>query len=90
VCSSDLRLLDGSLEARIKVTETIGLVPFVDAGMAFADTFPGPLDQLRAAAGLGLRYYTPIGPVRLDVATPLNPRRGDKPLSVYLGIGQAF
>jgi translocation and assembly module TamA len=83
-------LLDASLEARIRVTETIGIVPFVDAGMAYYDTWPGPLNELRAAAGLGLRYYTPIGPIRLDVASPLNPRRGDKPVSLYLGIGQSF
>ena len=83
-------LLDGSIEARIKITDSIGIVPFVDAGMAFADEFPQDLGQLRASAGLGLRYYTPIGPLRLDVATPLNPRRGDKPVSLYLSVGQAF
>ena len=42
------------------------------------------------AAGLGLRYYTAIGPIRLDVAFPLNRRKGDKPVAMYFGIGQAF
>jgi translocation and assembly module TamA len=83
-------LLDGSIEARIKITDTIGIVPFIDAGMAFADSIPDDFGSVRAAAGLGLRYYTPIGPIRLDVATPLNPRRGDKPVSLYISVGQSF
>ena len=41
-------------------------------------------------AGLGLRYYTPIGPVRLDVATPLNPNDDDPPVQFYISIGQSF
>ena len=40
--------------------------------------------------GLGLRYYTPIGPVRLDVATPLRRIDGDPPVQVYISIGQSF
>ena len=83
-------LFEASVEARIKVTETIGVVPFFDAGMAFASEFPNFKQQLQMAAGLGLRYYTPIGPIRFDVAMPLNPRKGDKPVALYIGIGQAF
>ena len=83
-------LIDGSLEARIKVTETIGVVPFIDAGSAFRSTFPDFDQTVALGAGIGFRYYTPIGPIRLDVATPLNPRRGDKPIVVYISVGQAF
>ena len=83
-------LLDGSIEARIKVTDTIGIVPFIDAGTAFASSYPDFDRRIALAAGLGLRYYTPIGPIRLDLATPLNPRRGDKPIAVYVSIGQSF
>ena len=43
-----------------------------------------------SAAGLGLRYYTAIGPIRLDVATPINPGPGDPSYAIYVGIGQAF
>jgi translocation and assembly module TamA len=83
-------LLDGSVEARVKVTDTIGFVPFVDAGDAFASTTPDFREPFRVAAGLGLRYYTAIGPIRLDVAAPLNRRPGDPPVAVYVSIGQAF
>jgi translocation and assembly module TamA len=83
-------LLEASFEARIKITDTIGIVPFVDTGMAFEDEFPDFNRQLQTAVGLGLRYYTPIGPVRLDVAAPINRRPGDRPVALYISIGQAF
>lgn len=83
-------LLEASVEARIKITDTIGVVPFFDAGSAFESEFPDFKESIKMAAGLGLRYYTPIGPIRLDVAAPLNPRKGDKPVAVYISIGQAF
>ena len=44
----------------------------------------------RASAGLGLMYYTGIGPIRVDVAAPLNPRRGDHVVALYVSIGQSF
>ena len=83
-------LFEASVEARIKVTDTIGIVPFFDAGMAFASSFPDFKERLQMSAGLGLRYYTAIGPIRVDVAAPLNPRKGDKPVALYVSIGQAF
>jgi translocation and assembly module TamA len=83
-------LFEASIETRIKITDTIGLVPFLDMGGAFESAFPDFDEPLRYAAGLGLRYYTAVGPIRLDLATPLNPREGDKPLAFYIGIGQAF
>jgi translocation and assembly module TamA len=84
-------LLEASLEARIKVTDTIGIVPFVDAGTAFESSYPDFDEPIRVAAGLGLRYYTGIGPIRLDVAMPLRRERGDdRGVAIYVGIGQAF
>ena len=83
-------LLEASIEARIKITNTIGIVPFVDAGTAFESSFPDFDDSVRFSAGLGLRYYTAIGPIRLDVAAPLNPGPGDPSYAIYVGIGQAF
>ena len=73
-------LLDASAELRVKVTDTIGVVPFFDAGNAFASSAPDFKQPLRMAAGLGLRYYTAIGPIRLDVAAPINRRANDPPV----------
>lgn len=82
-------LLEGSLEARFMATDDIGIVGFVDGGYVAADTFPG-LDQLRLGVGAGLRYYTSLGPLRLDFAVPLNKRATDPDYAIYVGIGQAF
>jgi translocation and assembly module TamA len=82
-------LLEASLEARVKVTESIGVVGFVDGGYVAADTFPG-LEDLKLGVGAGVRYYTGLGPLRLDFAIPLNKRDGDPDYAIYVGIGQAF
>lgn len=82
-------LLEGSVEARVKVTQDIGVVGFVDGGYVAADTFPG-IDDLRIGAGLGVRYYTGLGPLRADIAIPLNKKAGDPDYAIYVGIGQAF
>jgi translocation and assembly module TamA len=73
------------------VTETIGIVPFVEGGNVYVDMLP-EIYQLdfRYAAGLGLRYYTAIGPLRLDVAVPLDRRETDDPFQFYISLGQAF
>ncbi|GEP04763.1 membrane protein [Methylobacterium oxalidis] len=85
-------LLEASLEARIKVTDTIGVVPFVDAGTAFAGSLPDFDERIRYAAGIGLRYYTGIGPIRVDLAFPLDRIKGDRnpPAALYISLGQAF
>jgi len=82
-------LLEGSVEARYRFNNDFGAVAFVDGGYVAADTFPD-ISQLRLGAGVGLRYYTGLGPLRLDVAIPLNKRSGDPNYALYLGIGQAF
>ncbi|HYV88797.1 MAG TPA: BamA/TamA family outer membrane protein, partial [Candidatus Polarisedimenticolia bacterium] len=41
-------------------------------------------------AGIGLRYYSNFGPIRVDVGTPVNPQKGDAPIGVYVSLGQAF
>ncbi|MFD1379670.1 autotransporter assembly complex protein TamA [Fodinicurvata halophila] len=83
-------LFEMSLEARFKVTDSIGVVPFIDAGQVYDTSWP-TVDNLQWAAGLGLRYYTSIGPLRLDVAVPLNRRpEVDDPFQFYISIGQSF
>ena len=66
-------LLEGSIEARMKVTDVIGIVPFIDAGTAFESSYPDFDERIRVSAGLGLRYYTGIGPIRVDVGVPARP-----------------
>jgi translocation and assembly module TamA len=83
-------VFDASAELRVKVTDTIGVVPFFDIGNAFTSSFPTFDEPLFAAAGLGLRYYTSVGPIRLDVAFPLERRAGTGPVAVYVSIGQSF
>lgn len=83
-------LFEASVEARIKVTDEIGVVPFFDAGQAYATSFPNFQENLCSAVGLGLRYYTGFGPFRVDVAFPLQRQAGDAALALYFGIGQAF
>lgn len=84
-------LITGGAEVRVKITDTIGIVPFLEAGTVADSTLPGFGDRLFIGAGIGLRYYTNFGPVRLDVATPLNRRKGvDDLVQVYISLGQAF
>jgi translocation and assembly module TamA len=78
-----------SVEARIKITETIGLVPFIDAGVVSSKMTPD-FSDIRSGAGIGLRYATPFGPLRLDVAMPLEKYDGGNSFGIYAGIGQAF
>lgn len=81
--------LNASAELRIGVTETIGIVPFIDAGTVSPDEVPDFKD-IRTGAGIGLRYATPFGPLRLDVAVPLDKYPGGTSFGIYAGIGQSF
>lgn len=78
------------LEARLRVTDTIGIVPFIEGGQVFDDSIPDFSQEPLWAAGLGLRYFTAVGPIRLDVATPINGRSRDDSFQFYISIGQAF
>ncbi|PWR18954.1 autotransporter assembly complex protein TamA [Zavarzinia compransoris] len=84
-------LATGAVEMRWRVTESIGIVPFVDFGSVFEDSLPDFGADLFIGAGLGLRYMSPIGPLRLDVATPVaGKRNSDDIIQIYISIGQAF
>jgi translocation and assembly module TamA len=82
-------LVETSAEVRWRATKSFGLVAFVDAGAAGEDVTP-PIDDMRAGAGLGLRYYAGFGPLRADIALPLDKREGDSDFQIYISIGQAF
>ena len=82
-------LLDASIEGRFRINNRFGAVAFVDAGNVSDELYPR-FENLRLGAGVGIRYVTPAGPIRFDVATPLNPSDRDEPVQVYISIGQAF
>ncbi len=85
-------IIETSIEARFRFKafgSDVGLVPFIDAGQVDTGTLPG-VNNLKVGAGLGLRYYTSFGPVRIDLATPINPGPGDPVVAFYVSIGQAF
>ena len=65
------------------------LAPFIDAGNISTSPLPR-FDNLRFGAGVGVRYHTRFGPIRVDLATPINPAPGDPRIAVYVSLGQAF
>ncbi|MGQ0564100.1 MAG: autotransporter assembly complex protein TamA [Gemmobacter sp.] len=81
--------LAASVEARVRVSRRIGVVGFIDWGHVGALDFFDDAGDSHAGAGLGLRYDTGFGPIRLDVAAPVSGDTG-KGAQVYIGIGQAF
>jgi translocation and assembly module TamA len=79
----------GSVEARLKVSDTIGVVGFLDVGQVDADGLFTGAGNWHAGAGLGVRYATGVGPIRFDLALPVGGATGDG-VQIYLGLGQAF
>ncbi|MDR2140819.1 MAG: BamA/TamA family outer membrane protein [Deltaproteobacteria bacterium] len=78
-------------EFRWRWSETMGATVFVDGGMVYdRPNFSEVGQSFLWGGGVGFRYYTPIGPFRLDLATPLTPRSDDAPLQFYLSLGQSF
>lgn len=85
-------LVEFSLEARIQtgfMDGAISVVPFVDAGSVGNEAVPD-FDTIKYGAGVGIRYDTGFGPLRVDVATPINPGPNDTWIAVYVALGQAF
>lgn len=85
-------LTEFGLEARFRLNafgNNFGLVPFFDGGSLTNKVTPD-LNGWQFGAGIGLRYYSSFGPIRIDVGTPLNPRHGDGPIAVSVSLGQAF
>ena len=82
-------LLETSVEARWQVRPQIGIVGFVDGGSVSRTEVPN-FSELRFGAGVGVRYLTPAGPLRIDIATPLDRSEFDDPVQVYIALGQAF
>lgn len=84
-------IVEASLELRQRLWGEFGGVLFLDAGTVGRDPWLPDLGDLRLGVGIGLRYRTVIGPIRADIAVPLNAGRGEsRGYGFYFGIGQAF
>jgi outer membrane protein assembly complex protein YaeT len=87
-----------STELRVPIVGNFGGVLFLDGGNVWADSFGFKLGELRYAVGPGLRYQTPIGPLRFDVGYQLNPTpdlvvngsTNFRRIRLHFSIGQAF
>jgi len=80
------------LETRIRLKQlggNFGIVPFFDGGSLTSKAFPD-FRNWRYAAGIGARYYSSFGPIRVDFGVPLNRQKGDGPFAVTVSLGQAF
>lgn len=88
VKTGGMSLANLSAEVRFQLRERIGLVAFADAGRVWDDSGWGGSSDWHGGAGVGVRYTTPIGPLRFDVAGPFGST--DDGVQVYLGLGQAF
>ena len=84
-----LSLFETSVELRQDIGRGFGAVVFLDAGSIGFQPTPN-VSNLRYGAGLGVRYKLPFGPIRADIAFPLDKREGDANFQVYVSIGQAF
>jgi outer membrane translocation and assembly module TamA len=91
-------MLEGSSELRLPLPGRFGAVAFVDFGNVWRDAWGIDLSDLRYAVGPGLRYQTPIGPVRFDIGYQLNPIDGllvngepqKRRFRLHFSVGQAF
>jgi translocation and assembly module TamA len=85
-------LAEFGLEARVRLKQfggNFGIVPFIDGGSLTTEAIPDFKDW-RFAVGIGARYYSSFGPIRIDLGVPLNRQKGDGPFAVTVSLGQAF
>lgn len=85
-----LSRVDGAFEARVKVIKNLQFAGFVDAGSVSASKLPDFNEEFFVGYGGGVRYMTPIGPIRADVAFPLDKRETDADFQIYIALGQPF
>lgn len=83
-------LLLGGVELRVAAARRVELAAFGEAGNVFPLASGVGLSDLRYSAGLGLRYKSSIGPIRIDWAYKLNRRAGESPSHVHVTVGHAF
>ncbi|WP_455480776.1 autotransporter assembly complex protein TamA [Bartonella sp. B12(2025)] len=83
-------LVEGSAELRFSLNDKIGIVSFLDGGIVGGKAQFDFSKKMKWGAGIGGRYMTSIGPLRVDLAFPLKREKGDPRIGFYVGIGQAF
>lgn len=83
-------LVETSIELRRAITDDIGAAIFVDGGQVSLQSFDFPFGDLQYGTGFGLRYRSPVGPIRVDLGFPLEPRGDDARWQIYLSVGQTF
>lgn len=88
---NELLILNSEARIPLPLMNGLSIVPFYDGGNAFPSVgFHNFLSLYSNNAGLGLRYNTPVGPIRFDVGRNLNPIQGVNATQYFLSIGQAF
>jgi outer membrane protein assembly factor BamA len=87
-----LLIINSELRFPLRIINRLGAAAFYDGGNVFDPTLPHQLFNLRYtnSVGLGFRYPTPIGPVRVDIGRNLNPVPGINPTQLFITLGQAF
>lgn len=85
-----LSVAEAGVELRARISPSIGLATFVEAGAVSEEVVPVLDEGVQIAVGAGVRYFSPVGPLRFDVGVPVNPRDADDLFQVYISIGQAF
>ncbi|GAB4516637.1 MAG: autotransporter assembly complex family protein [Amphiplicatus sp.] len=83
-------VVEGAFEARARVLKNVQIAGFVDAGSVSSKAFPDFNEKFFVGAGGGVRYFTPVGPIRVDVAVPLDRRESDRAWQLYISLGQPF
>lgn len=83
-------LIETTVELRSRINKTIGINIFLDSGNVFQANYPTLKDKLYKGIGLGLEYYTTLGPIKIDIATPIKRRKFDSAFCIYFSIGQSF
>ncbi len=82
--------LEAGLEFRAGLWSDVGGVVFAEAGSVSTAVWPDFEEDIQGAVGVGLRYFSPAGPIRLDIGFPVNGRGVDDFFQFYFSIGQAF
>ncbi len=83
-------MLNFNYEIRFSLPFKLGLVGFLDSGMVWREPREMDLSELNYSAGWGIRYFTPIGPLRVDIGYKLDPEGGEDPYEIHFTLGQIF